>query len=383
MQNFEIALGTKTYFGEGILMDALDKEKGQIKGNLLVVTTGRSLIRHGHLGRLADCLRRMGGIKDLCVYDCVSPNPRLEEAMGAIEAGQRIKADVVIGFGGGSALDTAKAAAVGIPEEASLKQMEEYLLHGKAPGENTLPIIAVPTTAGTGSELSRGAILSSERFQVKSGIRGDNILPRVAIVDPEFTWTLPRRLTMETGFDVLAHGIESYVSKKANLFSETLSEKAISLAGDGLRVLGKNLGCHAARETMSYASMIMGMNLASVGTCLPHRIQYPVGSFTDTSHAAGLIAIYPAWMGHESRVSREKIKKVLELLCMGWDGDGDGVRRLFRNFLEELGIAYTLRDLGVKEEDVTSLAGKVTGNLANDRLYGEEGMIARIMEESI
>lgn len=379
MRGFEFACNTEIYFGTGIWEEALRKITEQLKGNVLIVTTGRSLIRYGYLNKLTDCLNSINGVRKIAVFDGISQNPRLEEVVCAVQKGKEIEADVVIGFGGGSAMDAAKAAAVGIPINADLQKLEEYLIQGKEPGKETLPIIAIPTTAGTGSELSKGAILLSKRHQIKSGIRGKNVIPKIAIVDAEFTWTVPEKITMETGFDVLAHAVESYVAQKSNLFSEMLSERAIEITGRCLKILKENPEDHAAREEMSYASMIMGFNLANVGTCLPHRMQYPVGTATDTSHGAGLAALYPSWMEYEAEVNHDKITRVLELLQLP---KKSSISEEIRTFQRELRIDYSLKRLGVKKEMVKQLTAQVTGNLQNDKLYSREDILLRIMEAS-
>lgn len=286
----------------------------------------------------------------------------------------------MIGFGGGSAIDGAKAAAAGIP---LTEDIEECLLGGKEPPEDTLPIIAIPTTAGTGSELSKGAILSSPQHHVKAGIRGKNILPKAAIVDAGYTWTLPERTTMETGFDVLAHGIESYVSVKATLFSEMLSEKAIRIVGECLPLLKNQPNDREAREKMCFASMLMGMNLADVGTCLPHRMQYPIGAATDTSHGAGLMALYPAWIAGEYNVNSDRINHVLHWLGLGQAANAQQAKEKFVNFLQKIEGIYSLKDLGITESMGDSLSSQVSGNLKNDKLAEIPHIIETIYKQSI
>lgn len=382
MQKFDFILETQIHFGTGILEEALNREQNLIRGNILIVTTGRSLIRHGYIDRLTGCIQRLGNVGKIEIFDRISANPKLEDVMGAIELGKQINADIVIGFGGGSAIDAAKAAAVGIPNVSTLDQLEEYLLKGKEPEDNTLPIIAIPTTAGTGSELSKGAILLSERHHIKTGIRGKNILPKVAIIDAAFTHTVPKKISMETGFDALSHAIESYVAVKADVLSETLSEKAVKLAGKNLRRLCNDLNDAAAREEMCFASMIMGINLANIGTCLPHRIQYPIGVRTGTSHGAGLIALYPVWMKQEFEVNRDKVNYILSWLGLEQAKDGQEVKEQMQIFEKELGIEYSLSSLGIKREEIEELACQVSGNLTNDRLGQKESILLKIMRES-
>lgn len=380
MTNFTLQLSTKVYFGTHIVREALKQENAWLPGKVLIVTTGRSLVKYGYLDELQLILGDIVGKENVVLYDEVSQNPRLEEVKRAVMIGRRHGVKTVIGFGGGSSLDAAKAAAVGITAKEDL---EEYLLTQKEPSEDTLPIIAIPTTAGTGSELSKAAIISSTQHHIKSGIRGKHVLPCVAIVDTAYTWTVPKKTTIETGFDVLAHAIESYVAKKSNLFSEMLSEKAIRLVGENMMLLSQNPEDHDAREKMCYASMIMGINLANVGTCLPHRMQYAVGAATDTSHAAGLIALYPSWMKHEYRVNEEKIRRVMTLLRIKESETPEQVRSSFTKFLEQTGAKRSLMELGVEVDGLKELTEQVTGNLSNDRLAASPGIVEQIFRESM
>lgn len=380
MQSFEFECRTKIYFGTDILESAIQKSTDIIKGNVLIVTTGGSLIRYGYLENLKNQIEMIA--QHVLVYDDISANPELKDIMGAIELGIDNNIDIVIGFGGGSALDAAKASALGIGVGADLGTMEKYLSAGISPDERTLPVIAIPTTAGTGSELSRAAIISSRRLKIKSGIRGKHMQPCIAIVDASLTWSVPEKITMETGFDTLAHAVESYLSVKADRFSETLSEKAIEIAGKNLKLLKGNLDNHEAREAMCYASMIMGLNLANVGTCLPHRMQYPIGINTNTTHAAGLIALYPIWLRYEYDVNGDKVKRILELLEISFVNEKD-IEKAFRRFQRNLGIDYKLEYLGIKKEDIPMLISQTTGSLKNDKLYTKDRMLEKIFEESI
>ena len=380
MKDFTLQLSTKVHFGTHIVRKALEQEKEWLAEKVLIVTTGRSLSTYGYLDELQQIVESIVGKGNVVIYDQVSPNPKLEEVKCAVTLGRQYRVKAVIGFGGGSALDAAKAAAVGITAKDDL---EEYLLAGKEPSEKTLPIIAIPTTAGTGSELSKAAIISSPQHHIKAGIRGKYVLPCVAIVDAEYTWTVPKKTTIETGFDVLAHAIESYVAVKANLFSEMLSEKAIRLVGENLTLLSQNQENHEAREKMCYASMIMGINLANVGTCLPHRMQYAIGAATDTSHAVGLIALYPAWLMHEYSVNKDKVRRVMALLrCSGTEAP-EQVHSGFLGFLEQIDAKRSLPELGIRAEILRALSGQVTGNLANDPLAARQDIVEQIFRDAM
>lgn len=362
---------TKIYYGRDILEEGIKRTHSESKivcGNVLVVTTGRSLIRLGHLNRLKEALQNIKDVKSVIVYDQISANPKLTEISDAISIGKKENCDVVVGFGGGSALDAAKAVAAGIPDETDIKEM----FRGNQEPQKVLPIIAVPTTAGTGSELSKAAILSDTELGTKGGLRGSRLFPRAAIVDSMFTESVPFDITMETGFDVLAHAIESYVAKTASPFSEMLSEYVIREATKSIRKLVIDLNDVQAREKMSFCSMIMGINLGNTGTALPHRMQYPIGAHTESSHGAGLAALYPSWMKYEKIYSPKKISRVFELMeC-----------KEILDLLKEMKLNKKLTDLGIQKNQLTQMVDEVTGNVGNDPASVEEDIICKIYQES-
>ena len=196
MQNFSLNIKTRIYFGTNITGDALAKEADNISGNIMIVTTGRSLERYGYVKQLSMLLESNSRVEKVNVYDNISNNPKLTEVKDAIKIGKQNRVDMIVGFGGGSAIDATKAVAVGISTDNNI---EKYLFEGMTPGEETLPIIAIPTTAGTGSELSKGAIISSVEDKIKTGIRGENILPEIAIVDAYYTHTVPEKYRWKQG----------------------------------------------------------------------------------------------------------------------------------------------------------------------------------------
>lgn len=375
MKAYQLNVPTSVYFGRNILKEVIGEQQKLLKGTILVVTTGRSLIRFKHLQLLVDLLEALPTVSRVVIFDGISANPRLSEVEKGAAVGKNEKVDVVVGFGGGSALDAAKAIAVGVghTEDAS-----DFFYGKKMPTESTLPIIAIPTTAGTGSELSKAAIIADEERKVKNGIRGTALYPRLAIVDSWFTETVPFKVTMETGFDVLAHAIESYISRAATPYTEMQSEYAIRIVGKYLPRLAENLQDVEAREKMSFASMIMGINLGNASTCLPHRLQYPLGAHTDTSHGQGLAALFPAWVRYEYRYSGEKLKTVMKILT-NTDCIGAGkATETMAGFLKRLELPVSLREMGVQELLITTMAGEVTGSIQNDPAAQEEGVIERI-----
>lgn len=377
--NFTWEVPTRIHFGTNICAEALAKEKDNIQGrNVLLVYTGHTLKDNGTLDKVKKMLMENGATSVL-IYCGHGANPEVSEAE---EAGKLIRENdinLLVGLGGGSAIDLTKGAAVAAVSDISLS---EYLVKGIPAPDNVLPIIAMPTTAGTGSELSKGAILSDKSLKIKGGVRGKSLAPKVAIVDAAFTWSMPKHLTMETGFDALAHAIESYLSKRANLHSENLSLQAIRLIGENLPKLNQNLDDHEAREKVSYASMLMGMNLYNVGNCLPHRMQYPIGALTGTSHAAGLAALYPVWMGEEYKVVPHKVEDIFKNIVGKIPHTPIEAREIMVCFLTKLGIYKTLNDLGISKQEVSRLVDKISGNISVDPIGTEKNICRKIYQES-
>lgn len=377
---FLFQLPTKVYFGTDIIKDSINKERGFFKENLLIVTTKHSVKRNGYLDELIDILREVRPDVKISVYSDIRNNPDIDEVAQAVEISKTKNIEMVIGFGGGSAIDAAKAIAAGVGSEISVKHM---LFEGTEPQESTLPIIAIPTTAGTGTELSKAAIISSRAAGIKSGIRGANIIPKLAIVDAKYTWSVPEKITAETGFDVLAHAIESYVNIKSTEYSRMLSEYAINIVGEYLPKLiidGKDAG---AREKMMLAGSMMGINLKDVGTALPHRMQYPIGARTDTSHGAGLMAIFPIWLKYEYEYSKEKVNNCLSQLGYEVADNGLYAEELMNDFLNKIGGGRTLKQFGLTDASPEELAKAVSGNIANDPLSAQDGIIDKIYREML
>lgn len=369
---YKLNIPTKSFFGRNIWEKSLCEvisSNAEFSGKVLIVSTGRSLKRLGYIDKLTDCLKKFLTVDDVIVSDEISANPKLSEVEEAVLLGKNNHVSFIIGFGGGSALDAAKAVAAGIASDKSVTKM---FREGIAPSE-VLPIIAIPTTAGTGSEFSKAAILSDEENETKGGLRGDKLFPKIAIVDSMFTETVPFKVTMETGFDVLAHAIESYVSVAATPFTEMLSEYVMREASMSIKNLVDNLEDTDARNKLSFCSMIMGINLGNASTALPHRMQYPIGAHTGTSHGIGLSSLYKSWLKYEAKYSSRKVEKILELLDV----------KSIEEFFEIMGLNSSLTDLGLDEDSVSTLVDEVTGSIQNDPASKEENVLIKIYTESL
>lgn len=374
MEPYQFNVPTRAWFGRDIWKEALQRQN-MLRGKVMIVTTGGSLERLGYLDEIKKQIEACTLVKEVLLYDGISANPRLSEVRKGILRGSKEGAEVIVGFGGGSAMDAAKAIAAGLGSD---EDIGELFYREKEPGERTLPLLAMPTTAGTGSEMSRAAILTDETGKIKKGIRGNALYPSMAIVDSLFTESVPERVTAETGFDVLAHAMESYLSAAASPYTRMQSEYAIQIVGEYLPRLSLCPKDPEAREKMSFASMIMGINLGNAGTCLPHRLQYPLGAHTDTSHGSGLAALYPAWLRCEYRYVPEMVERMLCLLNGEPVYGEEGCARAFWEFLEKIMLTPSLQGLGIRKEQLKQLASEVTGNIGNDPAAREDGIILKL-----
>ena len=375
MSKYNISIPTRIVFGQNVIDDALKSNSTLIKGKILIVTGRNSMRKLGYIDRIENILHQMNSVTDVVVYENITPNPRTIDVNEAITIGLNKNIDVVIGLGGGSAIDAAKAIAVGI---GAREYIDEYLISGKSPSKETLPVIAIPTTAGSGSELSMGAIITDQSRKIKTGIRGEKIFPSLAIVDPSFTYQLPLKITCETGFDVFTHAVETLISNRANPFTEMLSKEAIKIVKDNLPILVKDISNIDARKNMSYASMLMGINLGNSSTCLPHRLQYPIGAITDTSHSAGLASIYRSWIYHTYNYSSSKFNLIGTLLSDKKCESLTQVLESLNRFMSAVNMDTKLINLGIKEHDLDLLEESVTGNLSNDPGFMDKSIVKKI-----
>lgn len=367
---FSFSGPTRIVFGDGVIGEA--GKLVSFSDNILIVAGKSSAARTGHLDKLLAAL----GEKRTSVFTGISPNPRISEINAAAAQGLSAGAAAVIGIGGGSALDAAKAVAAAMAGA----DLAALLRNDQPAPDNTLPIVCIPTTAGTGTETSQAAILSDEARGIKQGLRGAALIPRIAIVDPELLATLPRAVAAETGFDVLTHALETWVSRRHSALTVLYSRHALSTVFTQLPLFLDDPDHCASRREMALASLLMGWNLANSTTALPHRMQYPVGARTDTSHPAGLAALYPAWSLRAALAAPEPFEFMASL---AGESKARAGRDHLLHFMQSIGVVRRLRDFGLTPEDCPSLAASVSGNLTTDPCDSSLRSLQEIYEASV
>jgi alcohol dehydrogenase class IV len=313
----------------------------------------------------------------------------VQEVERALHAARLCGVIGVLGIGGGSVIDAAKLLRVayryGVRASEALGDLEATV---RRPAGAPCALVAVPTTAGTGAEVSQSAILTDEQRGRKVAARGPALVPDVALIDPQLALSLTPRRTAETGFDVIAHAVETYLSLAATPVTDVLARSALGAVPAALVRAVDHGDDLEARATLAMYAWLMGYNLAHASTCLPHRMQYPVGALTDTSHQIGLAAIYPAWVRAVSGRHVPRILEVTNLIRASLSAvevtDSAGEPgTVFRGLLERIGIAVTLRDLGLTEELVPRLVDTVEGRVELDPLRPSVSDIDDLFRQSL
>lgn len=341
--NFTYNMPVNLLFGRGRIQE-IGVQCASLGKKALVVVGKSSARKTGLLDRVAGLLADAGVA--CAVFDDVEQNPLTTTVYRGAALLAQNNCDVVVGVGGGSVMDAAKAIAF---QARNGGDLSDYIF-GKKTGTDALPVLLAPTTAGTGSEGNCFAVLTNPETNDKKSLRTPLIFPKVSIIDPELLTTMPKKGLASAGFDALAHSIEAYLSRNAQPMTDLM-------ALDGIRLLGENLlgvydGTQDMRawEAVSLASTLGGMVICTAGVGVPHGMEHPAsGLYFELVHGQGLAALLPPYLDISWSCAPDKFAQVSRLL--GGDGAedcADAVRRL----LDRLNLCVTLSELGVRAQDV-------------------------------
>ncbi len=332
----------------------------------VLVVTDPVLLKAGLVEQVHAPLSKAGIAVE--VFSGGEPEPSIRAAGNCLAAARAFAPDAVLGLGGGSNMDLAKATAVVLAHGGTIR---DYVGDGKVPGPVT-PVLCVPTTAGTGSEVSAATVLTDTDNHMKVGILSNFLRPRVAVVDPLLTLSCPPKVTADSGIDALTHAIEAFtavdnadfplppgertVYQGAHPFGDMLAEKAITLVGRFLRRAVADGKDREAREGMALAATLAGMAFSNVGVAAVHALEYPIGAAVHCSHGAGNGLLLPFVMRFNLPARRERFAVVARLL--GEKEDAELAVTAVERLRADIGIPTRLRDLGVKEEQLRPFAEK-------------------------
>lgn len=379
-QQFPFQVPTKVVFGPGVLAQAgeLCAPFGQ---RALIVTGQQSSKDSGALSRLQDVLFQAGITSD--VWDQVTQNPACSLVDAGVARAKESGADFIIGLGGGSALDAAKAVAVLIANDAPAAR---YLGEGEPP-QPGLPCVTVPTTAGSGAEVTNNAVLTDTDRRLKTSIRGDHLWPRLALVDPLLTLTVPPPLTASTGMDALTQHLEVLASIKANPVTDALALRGAELVFRYLPRAVENPDDLEARSNLSLASMTSGVALANSGLGVAHGLSHPLGALYDLPHGLLCAVLLPYVMEFNLEVAAPKYAQLAAAFHINPEGRSVeelavAVHGAVCELSDRVGIPPSLRELGVQEDDLPWVAENALrgSTLKNPRTPTNEDLLLLLEE---
>lgn len=346
---FDYCQPTRIHFGAGRLQEigAVCARYGR---KCLMVTTPDEPLRPLY-GRVRGLLAGQG--IEVVHFDRVSPNPSVEMVQEGFELLKKEKASFVLGVGGGSSIDTAKTLAFtngreSIDWDELFERFNSPYVNYEPYSDTVLPLITVPTTSGTGSQVTQAAVIS--RGKEKITFYHPQIFSRECILDPELMLTLPARITASTGFDAFTHAFESYINPRASRYSEMDSLEAMKLVAENLPKVLKDPKNLEYRSCMSIADTLAGRALANSGAQAPHPLSEIIGGITHLPHGEALAVVFPAFIRHSIPANREKYETVARIFSPEAEKAED-LYDLMTAFLKEIGLYRTMKDMQVSRED--------------------------------
>jgi len=354
--NFEFAAPTRIIFGEGRLADV---------PKIVSVMGSRALVVEGRSGRAESLVRQLGDVGLATTTLQVSSEPTIALVEAGLAQARRERCDVVVALGGGSVVDAGKAISALLTNDAPVRDYLEVIGKARPLANRAAPFIAIPTTAGTGAEVTRNAVLMAEDEQVKVSLRSPLMLPAVAVIDPELTYSIPPSVTASTGLDALTQCIEPFVSPNANPLSDAVAREGIRRAAGALRRAYRDGADVDARRDMAVASLCGGLALANAKLGAVHGFASPLGGMFPIPHGVACARLLPAVAEINVRALRartpsspalERYDEVARVVTGKHTASAEEAARWLRDLVEDLGVP-TLSAYGVRDEDVARVVG--------------------------
>ncbi|HWR39262.1 MAG TPA: lactaldehyde reductase [Patescibacteria group bacterium] len=352
-----IVLNETSYFGPGAI-SVIPCEIARHNAKKAFIVTDKDLVKFGVAKKVSDVLAKANIIFEL--YDNVKPNPTIENVQTGVKKFKASGADILVAIGGGSSIDTAKAIGIiaNNPEFVDVKSLEG-VADTKA---KSVPIIAVPTTAGTAAEVTINYVITDEEAVKKMVCVDPNDIPTVAVVDPELMISMPKGLTASTGMDALTHAIEGFITRGAWTMTDMFELKSIELIAKHLEKAVFEPDNIEARDGMALAQYIAGMGFSNVGLGIVHSMAHPLGAFYDTPHGVANALLLPYVMEYNAPASGEKYRDIAK--AMGVPGVDTMDQASYRKaaidavvaLSQKIGIPQKLSEIGVKEADLPQLS---------------------------
>jgi alcohol dehydrogenase class IV len=362
---FELRFPTEIIFGK----DSIKKigVKAYEYGDKAFIVTGKSAMRKsGAVNNIMEILTS-AGFEKIYLYDQAEHDPSVETVDYGVKLAKEGDYNVIIGIGGGSAMDVAKTIASLMKNEGSAADYQS----GKEITNPGLPFIAVPTTAGTGAEITNNSVITNRDKKIKQSIRSPFMIAKVAIVDPMLTVSMPPHVTAASGMDALTQAIEVYVSLSSNPFSDTLALRSISLISKNLVKAFENGNDLDARENVALGSLFGAMAFGNAALGAVHGLAHPVGALFDVAHGVICGLLLPYVMEYNLPVKTSRFAGIADAMGQSLSGESDEVNALkavntVRNLLIELQLPQKLSELGISKDDLTLIARSAKGSSLNN-----------------
>lgn len=347
-------LNETSYHGAGAIQEIATEAKGRGFQKALICSDP-DLIKFGVTAKVTKVLDDAGLVYE--IYSNIKANPTIENVQLGVEAFKKAEADYIIAIGGGSSMDTAKGIGIVIanPEFADIRSLE-----GVAPTKNkSVPIFAVPTTAGTAAEVTINYVITDVEKNRKMVCVDPKDIPVVAFVDPEMMSSMPKGLTAATGMDALTHAIEGYITAGAWELSDMFHIKAIEIIAKNLRGAVENTP--EGREGMALGQYVAGMGFSNVGLGIVHSMAHPLGALYDTPHGVANAIILPTVMEYNAEATGEKYREIARAMgvanvdSMSQEEYRKAAVDAVRQLSQDVGIPADLKEI-VKKEDIPFLA---------------------------
>ena len=384
MQEFDYYQPTEIRFGAGRLDEVGDAVATYGK-RCLLVTVPTIPVFEPVFARIKKLLEEAGVA--VAHFEGVIPNPTTETITAGVEIAKSHGADVVLGVGGGSSMDSAKAIAV---EATHPGTSWDYLFYRDiAPTEKTLPIIAVSTTSGTGSQVTQVAVITNTENRDKSAIYNPIVYPKITIVDPELMLSVPEHITASTGFDAFCHSFESILHSGTSPYIKIMAEEAIGLVFNNLPTAVSNGSDKEARTAMAWADTLAGLCIANAGVTLPHGIGMAIGGmYPHVMHGESLALNYPAFSRFTCPSAIKEFATIGRLLDSGLEGQSDEIAAekacdRLDSFQKEIGMWFGLADFDVPENELDDLAkhSLVLPDYQNNPRVATEAEVRDLLQE--
>ncbi|MFC7685256.1 iron-containing alcohol dehydrogenase family protein [Ureibacillus sp. GCM10028918] len=344
---------TRLLIGENALNQVNDVLKEFGTKNILLVTD-KGLTAAGIVDKVVDCIKNSGA--DITIFNETKPEPTISNFKSALELAKGIDIDLVIGLGGGSAIDLAKAVALLLKHD---KEFLEFVGINKVPSPG-LPTIMISTTSGTGSEVSKFAVLTDEETHLKSVIASPNIVPTVAVVDPALTYTLPPVITAHTGLDALVHVIEGYLAQRNSNFSNELALVGLKKIWNHIEAAYEDGLDKEARYEMAIGSMIGGLVLNTTdGAGMVHGLAFSLGVYCNLPHGLSNSLMLPYTLKYLAPYCEEELVTLAKNVNIVGDSNTQTIERFIEEIIQlqkRLNLPITLEELGIEESLLETLA---------------------------